>query len=104
MLLIGCVLASPTAWEHYFVLLFFPFAVFLAAQLRDRSLIGIAAALALYVYIFFLADLPFLARSSSYIGLLIASYAPTVAALGLLIWFAFSDRVARNQPASASEP
>lgn len=104
MLLIGCVLASPTAWEHYFVLLFFPFAVFLAAQLRQRSLIGIAAAMALYVYIFFLADLPFLARSSSYIALLIAGYAPTVAALALLAWFAFSDRVERNQPASASVP
>ena len=90
MLLIGCVLASPTAWEHYFVLLFFPFAVFFAAQLRRRSLVGIASALALYVYIFFATDLPFLARSSSYPALLVASYAPTAAALCLLGWFAFS--------------
>jgi hypothetical protein len=117
MLLIGCVLASPTAWEHYFVLLFFPFAVFVAAQLRQRSLVGITAAMALYVYVFLLADLPFLARSSSYLGLLIASYAPTAAASCLLAWFAArretgtavprggaATRLARNHAASAIEP
>jgi hypothetical protein len=100
MLLIACVLASPTAWEHYFVLLFFPFIVFLATQVRERSLVGIVAALAIYVYVFFLADLPFLARSSSYIALLIASYAPTAAALCLLAWFAFS----RVAPAARPQP
>ncbi|MCA1560521.1 MAG: glycosyltransferase 87 family protein, partial [Acidobacteria bacterium] len=49
VLLLVTIVAAPTAWVHYFVLAFFPFAVLVAAMRRNPSPARVALVLAVYL-------------------------------------------------------
>jgi hypothetical protein len=87
LLLLSSVLASPTAWGHYFVLAFFPFAVFLSAQVQVLSIPRLLSVAVVYLFVLFLAN--FGAWAPAGTARILAEYTPMYACLGLMGWFAW---------------
>lgn len=85
LLLLTTLLASPTAWDHYFVLAFLPFCVFALATLNQPSTKRVVAVVLVYFGTLHLMNLGGLVTHPVLKVLL--SYLPTYVVFGLALWF-----------------
>jgi hypothetical protein len=95
LLMLLCTVASPTAWGHYFVLGFFPFAVFCARMLERPAAVRLLAIALAYGVTLNLGDGVSLPASVAgrinaalpYAARVALSYVPLYGSIALAAWF-----------------